>query len=66
MENVQNIYTTKEVADMFNISASHLLRVSKELLKDNTFTDNDMRQSGKRIYLFNNKAIEKLRIKFKK
>ena len=66
MIDVRKVYTTKEVADMFDISSSHLLLVSKELFKKGDISISDMRQSGKRVYLFNNNAINTLKIKFKK
>ena len=66
MLDINKVYITKEVADTLNISSSHILRLLKELLSDGTLSNNDVRLAGKNTYLFNELAIEKLRLKLKR
>lgn len=66
MCDVNKVYTTSEIADKLDLNSAYLLRVAKEMLKNGDLTDNDVRPSGKRNYIFNTKALEKLKEKFNK
>ncbi|EOU1504478.1 hypothetical protein ACHM2L_15310 [Clostridium perfringens] len=66
MENVQKIKITSEVAKELDLNPSYLIRIAKELKKDEVITENDLRLAGKRNYLFNQRAINELRKKLNK
>ena len=66
MENVQKIKITSEVAKELDLNPSYLIRIAKELKKDEVITENDLRLAGKRNYLFNQRAINDLRKKLNK
>ena len=57
MSNVKDVFTTAEVAQMLDITSSHLLR----LVKTMSFSDTEVRSAGKRNYLFSKAAVEKLK-----
>jgi len=66
MNNVNNVFITKEVSEMLDINPSYLIRVAKMLLENGNIKSEDMRSAGKRNYLFNNNAIEEIRKSLKK
>lgn len=66
MENVNKVYITAEVAKRLDLNPSYLIRIAKELKKDEVITENDLRLAGKRTYLFNENAIKELRKKLNK
>ena len=61
MSDVRNVYITKEVAELLNINPSYLLRVAKSM----NFSPSEMREAGKRNYLFSEEAVEKLKTRKK-
>ncbi len=66
MENVQKIYTTKEIADKFDVTPTYILRVAKHLLDYGYITDKDYRKSGKSTHLYNDKAVREIAKKLNK
>lgn len=66
MASVKEVFITKEVAERLGINASYLIRVGKELLEQNVLLPSEMRAAGKRNYLFNENAIEKISNKLNK
>ena len=62
MTDVRNVFITKEVADILEINPSYLLRLAKTM----EFSPSEMREAGKRNYLFSKEAIEKLKNRNKK
>lgn len=56
MTTVKEVFITKEAADQLGISTQHLIRKGKDLLNDD-----EMREAGKRNYLFTKEGIEKIR-----
>lgn len=61
MTDVRKVFITKEVAEILNINPSYLLRLAKAM----RFSPSEMREAGKRNYLFSEEAVEKLRIRKK-
>lgn len=57
MSDVRDIFITKEVAEKLGINPSYLLRLAKSM----KLTESEMREAGKRNYLFSKEAVEKLR-----
>lgn len=57
MSDVRTVYITKEVAEILDINPSYLLRLAKAM----NFSASEMREAGKRNYLFSEEAIEKLK-----
>ncbi len=60
MSDVREVFITKEVADKLNITPTYLIRVALEM----NFSENEMRSAGKRTYLFNTQAVNKLSARF--
>lgn len=60
MENVNKVYLTNEVGEKLNLNSNYVLRLAKELKEQGKITDNDMRISGKRNYIFNDRAVMEL------
>lgn len=56
MANVQEVYITKELADKFNMTPNYIIQVAKAL-NLNSF---EMREAGKRTYLFSEEAVAKI------
>lgn len=56
MTDVRNVFITKEVADKFNMTPSYIIRVAQSL----NLNENEMREAGKRNYLFSDEAIVKI------
>ena len=57
MSDVRDVFITKEVAEKLGINPSYLLRLAKSM----KLTESEMREAGKRNYLFNKEAVEKLK-----
>lgn len=57
MTDVRKVYITKEVAEILEINPSYLLRLAKSM----KFSAAEMREAGKRNYLFSAEAVEKLK-----
>ena len=57
MTDVRQVFITREVADMLNLSSTYLIKVAKRL----GLNDSEMREAGKRNYLFSAEAVEKLK-----
>ena len=57
MSDVRNVFITKEVADMLGIHPSYVLRLANAM----KFSPSEMREAGKRNYLFSREAVEKLK-----
>lgn len=57
MTDVRKVFITKEVAEQLNINPSYLLRLAKSM----HFSPSEMREAGKRNYLFSEEAVEKLK-----
>lgn len=57
MENVQKVYTTKELSTKFNVSTTYILRIANHLLDYGYITSEDYRKSGTTIALYNDKAV---------
>lgn len=57
MTDVRNVFITKEVADILKINPSYLLRLAKSM----EFSPSEMRDAGKRNYIFSKEAVEKLK-----
>lgn len=56
MTDVRKVYITKEVAERLGINPSYLLRLAKSM----QLSPSEMREAGKRNYLFSEEAVEKL------
>ena len=56
MSDVRNVYITSEVAEKVKLTPSYLIKLSKDM----NFTDDEFREAGKRNYLFNQSAVDKL------
>lgn len=63
--NVKNVYLTAEVADKLQVNQAYLLRTAKDLKLQNKITDTQMRESGKRNYIFSEEAVKLLEDYFK-
>ncbi len=56
MSDVREVFITKEVADKLDMTTSYIIRVAKSLNLDAS----EMRDAGKRNYLFSKEAVEKI------
>jgi hypothetical protein len=56
MANVQEVFITKELADKFNMTPNYIIQVAKGLNLSNA----EMRDAGKRTYLFSIEAVNKI------
>lgn len=59
---VRNVFITAEVAKMFDMTPSYILRVAQSLNLD----ESEIRDAGKRNVLFSIEAVEKIRLKLDK
>lgn len=66
MENVNNVYITKEVADKLGINPSYLIRVAKSLKEQGLILNDDMRSAGSRNYIFNENAVKNIKKQLEK
>jgi excisionase family DNA binding protein len=57
MSDVRDVFITKEVAEKLGVNPSYLLRLAKAM----KLTETEMREAGKRNYLFSKEAVEKLK-----
>ena len=55
---VKDVFITKEVADKLKLNPSYVIRLAKSLIEENKLTEDDVRQAGKRTYIFTKKSIE--------
>lgn len=60
MENVNKVYLTNEVAEKLGLNSNYLLRLAKDLKEKGQITEDDMRASGKRNYIFNDRAVNEI------
>lgn len=60
MSDVRDVFITKEIADKLDITPAYLIRVALEM----NFSKSEMRNAGKRTYLFSKEALEKLSARF--
>lgn len=56
MADVREVFITREVADRLNLTPTYLIKLAKKI----GLNDQEMREAGKRNYLFSKEAIEKL------
>jgi len=56
MSDVREVFITKEVAEKLDMTTSYIIRVAKSL----PLNDSEMREAGKRNYLFSKEAVEKI------
>lgn len=66
LENVNNVYITKEVADKLGINPSYLIRVAKSLKEQGLILNDDMRSAGSRNYIFNENAVKNIKKQLEK
>lgn len=62
MSDVRKVFITKEIADELGVNPSYLIKVAKKM----ELKESEMREAGKRNYIFSIEAKEKLEEKFKK
>jgi len=60
MSDVRQVFITREVANKLNITTPYLIRIAKSM----NLSDEEFREAGKRNYLFNNTALDKLKQRF--
>lgn len=60
MTDVRKVFITKEMAERLDINPSYLLRLAKGM----NLPPDEMREAGKRNYLFSEEAVEKLKKHF--
>lgn len=56
MTDVRKVFVTREVAEILKINPSYLLRLAKSM----NFGPHEMREAGKRNYIFSEEAVKKL------
>ena len=61
MVDVRKVYVTSEVAKTLNVSAQHCLKIAKDLRNQDILSEFVFREVGKRNYLFNDVAVDKLK-----
>lgn len=59
---VRNVFITAEVAKIFDMTPSYIIRVAQSLNLD----ESEMRDAGKRNILFSQEAVEKIKQKLNK
>lgn len=59
MSDVRLTFVTKELADKFDMTSNYIIQVAKSL----NLNESEMREAGKRTYLFSVEAVEKIRLK---
>lgn len=57
MSDVREVFITREVADEIGLNTAYTIRLAKKL----NLSESEMREAGKRNYLFSKEAVEKLR-----
>jgi len=60
MSDVRTVFITKEVADKLDLTPTYLIRVAREM----NLSESEMRDAGKRTYLFSQEAVDKLLKRF--
>lgn len=53
---VRKVYITREVAEQLNLTPTYLIKLAKKIELNET----EMREAGRRNYLFSDEAVEKL------
>lgn len=66
MTDVRDVYVTSEVAKKLEISTQYCLKIAKEFKENGILSDSDLREAGKRNYLFSEFAVQKLKSHFTK
>jgi len=56
MSDVRLTFVTKELADKFDMTSNYIIQVAKSL----DLNESEMREAGKRTYLFSIEAVEKI------
>ena len=56
MADVRDVFITKEIADKFNMSPNYIIKIARSL----NFNESEMREAGKRTYLFSIEAVNKI------
>lgn len=56
MTDVRNVFITKEVADKFNMSPNYIIKIARSI----DLNEYEMRDAGKRTYLFSLEAVNKI------
>lgn len=57
MSDVRDVYITREVADLIGLNTAYLIRLAKKI----GLNESEMREAGRRNYLFSKEAVNKLR-----
>lgn len=57
MTDVRNVFITREVAEMLNLTPTYLIKLAKKI----GLSDSEMREAGNRNYLFSIEAVNKLK-----
>lgn len=57
MSNVKTVFITREVAEMLELNASYIIKLARKI----GLSDIEMREAGRRNYLFSEEGVEKLR-----
>lgn len=56
MADVREVFITKEIADKFDMSPNYIIKIARSL----DLNESEMREAGKRTYLFSNEAVNKI------
>lgn len=59
MSDVRLTFVTKELADKFDMTSNYIIQVAKSL----NLNESEMREAGKRTYLFSVEAVKKIGVK---
>lgn len=59
MADVREVFITKEVAQQLDMTPSYIIRVAQSI----DLNESEMREAGKRNYLFSVEAVEKIKKK---
>lgn len=57
MSDVNDVFITREVADMVGLNTAYVIRLAKKI----GLSPSEMREAGKRNYLFSRSAVEKIK-----
>lgn len=56
MADVREVFITKEIADKFDMSPNYIIKIARSL----DLSELEMREAGKRTYLFSIEAVNKI------
>lgn len=56
MADVREVFITKEIADKFDMSPNYIIKIARSL----DLSQSEMREAGKRTYLFSIEAVNKI------